>query len=372
MRFPEFDEEWEEKTLGEISDISAGGTPNRANPLYWNGDIPWATTSLIDFNIIYDTEENITKQGLENSSAKIFPKDSILLAMYGQGKTRGKVAILGIEAATNQACASIKTNSNILNHIFLFQNLSKRYDEIRDLSNLGGQENLSGSIIKQIAILLPSIPEQQKIASFLDLIDGRISTQNKIIKELELLIKSISQIIFHGHRYKFKKASLGSICTIKKGEQINSSVLSESGLYAVMNGGITPSGYYSQYNCVGNTISISEGGNSCGYVQFNDKKFWSGGHCYTLSEINAEISNKYLYYFMKFSENLIMSLRVGSGLPNIQKKDLEKFNVAFPEINQQYQISKFLDLLTEKIQVEKSLKTSLIRQKQYVLKKMFI
>ncbi len=199
----EFTDEWESKKLGEIANISSGGTPSRANLLYWNGNIPWVSTSLIDFNTINDTEEKITKKGLTNSSAKIFPKGSLLMAMYGQGKTRGKVAMLGIEATTNQACASIVTNNEILNSLFLFQNLSKRYDEIRDLSNQGGQQNLSETIIKGIEIRFPSLPEQEKIASFLSLIDQRIQTQIKIIEELKLLKTVVSKKIF-SRQLRFK------------------------------------------------------------------------------------------------------------------------------------------------------------------------
>lgn len=203
LRFPEFDGEWEVKKLGEVSDISSGGTPSRANPLYWNGNIPWVSTTLIDFNYIDKSEEYITEVGLKNSSAKLFPIGTLLMAMYGQGKTRGKISILNIEATTNQACGAIITNKEILNPLFAFQNLAKRYDEIRDLSNQGGQENLSGGIIKGIEISFPSLPEQQKIATFLSLIDERIQTQSKIIGELKLLKSSIVKKFFE-NELKFK------------------------------------------------------------------------------------------------------------------------------------------------------------------------
>lgn len=141
LRFPEFSEGWEVKNLGEVADISSGGTPNRAIPYYWNGNIPWVSTTLIDFNTIKETNEFVTDEGLKNSSAKLFPIGTLLMAMYGQRKTRGKIAVLGIEASTNQACCAIMVNKSILDYFFVFQNLAKRYDEIRDLSNQGGQEN---------------------------------------------------------------------------------------------------------------------------------------------------------------------------------------------------------------------------------------
>lgn len=91
---------------------------------------------------------------------------------------------------------------------------------------------------------------------------------------------------------------LSEICEITKGKQINGEILSESGKYYVMNGGTEPSGYYSDYNVEANTISISEGGNSCGYVQFNTSPFWSGGHCYTIQKIAANVDKLYLYHYL--------------------------------------------------------------------------
>ena len=108
LRFKEFEGDWSTNKIEEISIVTSGGTPSRNVSDYWNGDIPWVTTSLVDFNVINQAEEFITQVGLDNSSAKLFPKDTILMAMYGQGITRGKVAILGIDATTNQACAAIK------------------------------------------------------------------------------------------------------------------------------------------------------------------------------------------------------------------------------------------------------------------------
>lgn len=100
--------EWEIKTIGDIATVSSGGTPSRKEQAYWNGDIPWVTTAEVQFKTILDSAEKITKEGLTNSSAKLFPINTILMAMYGQGKTRGQVAKLGIEASTNQACAAIE------------------------------------------------------------------------------------------------------------------------------------------------------------------------------------------------------------------------------------------------------------------------
>jgi len=196
-RFPEFRDvgEWEEKILGDIAKITSGGTPNRAEPDYWSGSIPWITTSLIDFNTIDYAEEFITAEGLKNSSAKLIPAQTLLMAMYGQGKTRGKVALLGLEATTNQACAAIMLNKEVDTN-FAFQNLACRYDEIRKLSNEGGQENLSAGLIKEISLTYPGLQEQQKISDCLASLDDLITAQTHKLAALKTHKKGLMQQLF--------------------------------------------------------------------------------------------------------------------------------------------------------------------------------
>jgi type I restriction enzyme, S subunit len=222
LRFPEFSDAWEVKSLGEVADISSGGTPNRAIPYYWNGNIPWVSTTLIDFNTITETNEFVTDEGLKNSSAKLFPIGTLLMAMYGQGKTRGKIAFLGIEASTNQACCAIMVNKNILDYLFVFQNLAKRYDEIRDLSNQGGQENLSGGIIKGIEIPFPTLPEQQKIATFLSTLDEKLQALKKKKSLLEVYKKGVMQKLFSQEiRFKDDEGNDFEDWNIKKLGELN-------------------------------------------------------------------------------------------------------------------------------------------------------
>ena len=165
---------------------------------------------------------------------------------------------------------------------------------------------------------------------------------------------------------------LSELVKIVKGKQINADTLSETGDYYVMNGGITPSGYYSEYNVPAGAISISEGGNSCGYVQFNEKPFWSGGHCYSLQCRTNLVDYKYIYYFLKTKEADVMALRIGSGLPNIQKKDIEKFTISYPSLQLQKQFVKALDALSGKINTEINLLEKYCQQKSYLLAQMFI
>ena len=145
--------------------------------------------------------------------------------------------------------------------------------------------HLQADELKKIFIFYPSIQEQRKISAFIDKIDERIEIQNKIISKYETLIKGLCDMIFPSIEGSI--LPLKAIVSIEKGQQINGMSLAKTGKYYYLNGGIAPSGYIDDYNTSEETISISEGGNSCGFVSYNLQKFWSGGHCYTL-KIMAE------------------------------------------------------------------------------------
>ena len=162
---------------------------------------------------------------------------------------------------------------------------------------------------------------------------------------------------------------LKQIGLIKKGQQINKLKLKETGKYYVLNGGISPSGYFDMYNTPMNTISISEGGNSCGFVTLNKEHFWSGGHNYTLS--NLSIDTNYLFQYLKKQEQFIMTLRTGSGLPNIQKSRLENIIIFFPQKEEQIKLSKFFLDLDVLIQQQKIKLEYLNQLKKAMLEKMF-
>ena len=222
-------------------------------------------------------------------------------------------------------------------------------------------ENLCG-----VKISYPIIEEQEKIVSFLELINERIYTQKKIISKYESLIF----LIYNELLSNKTNEKLGNICEIKKGTQLNTDSFDSTGEYPVINGGINISGYTTSYNCK-NMITISEGGNSCGFVNYLKNEFWSGGHNYTLKK-KTEFNYEYLYHYLKFKEKSIMSLRVGSGLPNIQKPVLQNFPVYLPDIRIQNKYACILDAILEKIKIEKGILTLYIKEKEYLLNKLFI
>lgn len=261
-------------------------------------------------------------------------------------------------------CASKENETTFLQYLFQKMKLGQYSDQ-------SAQPGLAVNKLLRLNINVPSKIEQVKIAKILSLIDERIITQNKIIEDLKKLKSAIYQELFSNQQGE--EYSLSELVEIIKGQQINGNELSENGKYYVMNGGIMPSGYYDDYNTEAGTISISEGGNSCGYVQYNSSKFWSGGHCYTLHiKPAAPISTLFLFHFLKWKETDIMTLRIGSGLPNIQKKDLSKVSIIVPTLDKQQRIMTLLSTFQMKIEHEDMYAINLNKQKQYLLSQMFI
>jgi type I restriction enzyme S subunit len=187
--------DWKIKRIGELALVGSGGTPSRKNQAYWGGSIPWVTTSQIDFGSINSADQFITDLGLQNSAAKLLPKGTLLLALYGQGKTRGKVAILGFEAATNQACASIVLTCNAACE-FVLHFLESRYAALRNASNTGSQENLNGQIVKDFPVVYPPLDEQRAIATALSDVDALLAKIDQLIaKKRDLKQAAMQQLL---------------------------------------------------------------------------------------------------------------------------------------------------------------------------------
>lgn len=186
------------KRLGDIAKISSGSTPARNNQDFWNGDIPWVSTGELSSGFVNETREHVSLRAVHETSLKLLKPGTLLMAMYGQGKTRGIVSRLNITATTNQACASIEIKKDEPCYVYYF--LQFRYESIRKLSNGGSQENLSTEIIKKIKISLPPIAEQRKIAEILSAQDRIIELKTKLLEEKKRLKKYLCQVLLSGKR----------------------------------------------------------------------------------------------------------------------------------------------------------------------------
>jgi len=158
---------WPTKPIGQVLKVTTGGTPSRNNATFWNGDIPWVKTGEVNYYVIDSTEERISAEGLKGSAAKLCPPNSVLVALYGQGPTRGRVGMLGIEAAVNQACAAIYPNPDF-DPWFVYYYLSGKYQSLRAMAQGAAQPNLNLAMIKGFVIPTPTLEEQKAAVSSID------------------------------------------------------------------------------------------------------------------------------------------------------------------------------------------------------------
>lgn len=382
LRFREFTEQWEQKTFDETFSILSNNTLSRAELNYENGNyknIHYGDV-LIKFSAFIDASSpEVPYINDENSSSKLdnilLQDGDIIIADTAEDFTVGKATeienidkIKVVSGLHTIPCRpKIKFSPRYLGY---YVNSPAYHNQLIPFIQGVKVSSISKTLIKKTFVSFPSLSEQTKIADFLSCLDKKIETQNKIISKYETLIKGLCDILFTVTEENV--LPLKSIASIDKGQQINGLSLAKTGKYYYLNGGITPSGYVDDYNTSENTIAISEGGNSCGFVSYNAQKFWSGGHCYTLKIKNTQCRSNFLFFYLKYREKDIMQLRVGSGLPNIQKKSLENFVVPLPTFEKQCYIECILESITAKKEIETALLGQFQSQKKFLLSKMFI
>jgi len=190
---------WKISTFGKECNIGTGGTPRRNQSDYYNGNIPWVKSTELNYGIISDTEEHISKKALEESNAKIYPTGTLLIAMYGLEAvgTRGRCAILGVNAATNQAIAAIQPKKQILPR-FLYYYYQQMGNLIMKYAEGTKRKNLSLSIMKKIPIIVPPIKEQEKIVKIIENQDDKTNIENHKMNQLNILKQGLMQSLLSG------------------------------------------------------------------------------------------------------------------------------------------------------------------------------
>ena len=193
LRFPEFSGEWDYSTIGSEFDLYSGNTPSRLDKEQFNGDVNWISSGELKEHYIYDTKEKITEEAASYNNLRLLPIGTFVIAIYGleaEG-VRGTGSIIKKKSTISQACMAFSSKGAIINE-FLYS-WYKKHGNLIGLKYAQGtkQQNLSYDIISQFRISYPSIKEQKKLEEFISLLDERIATQNKIIEKLESLIKGI-------------------------------------------------------------------------------------------------------------------------------------------------------------------------------------
>lgn len=393
LRFPRFEEQWNLIKLGSLLSFKNG--INASKEQYGKGIKFINVLDIINNDFITYDKIIGSVDVLENEYAKnevvygdiLFQRSSETREEVGQSNVY-------LDKHINATFGGFVIRGHALNpYIPEFLNnllkTSSARNEITSKSGGSTRYNVGQEILKDVSVVLPSLPEQQKIAAFLTAIDEKIRQLSKKKTLLEQYKKGLMQQIFsqeirfkpdqasddndRSNRYPdWEKKKLGEVCSIQKGIQLNVINMISGGNYPALNGGIEPSGFTNKWNTEKDTITISEGGNSCGYVNYNNERFWCGGHCYALNELEENISKRFLYQSLKYLEPQIMKLRVGSGLPNIQKKALLNYTVSLPNLLEQQKIANFLSAMDDKINLV-SLQLERTRQyKKGLLQQMFV
>lgn len=196
------DHNWIKCTIGAVARVNNGSTPSRQKTEYWNGDIPWVSSGEVRNNYIYDTSERITKDGFENSSVKLLPIDTVLIAMIGEGKTRGQSAVLKIPATTNQNIAAIIMDHGLIVGEYMWYWLQMNYSKNREKGSGSGQQALNCQRVRELEFIFPGYEEQKEIVRILDTLISKErqvkGNAEAVIKQIDTIKKAILAHVFRG------------------------------------------------------------------------------------------------------------------------------------------------------------------------------
>lgn len=376
-------QQWGLPQIKDIASISSGSTPNRNNSEYWNGNIAWVTTGELSSGHVNHTSELITVKAVKETKMRIYPQGTLLMAMYGQGKTRGTVAILEIDAAVNQACAAITVKDG--KSKFLFYQLKNSYQDIRKLSNTGNQENLNADIIKTYQVPWAPDEEQERISTILTTQDRVIELKEKRLAEKQRQKKYLMQQLLTGKKRlpgfngAWKTDFLGKLLFERKETNCeNIEMLAITGTQGIIprkeldlkdNSSEDKSKYLRV--CVGD-------------IGYNTMRMWQGvsaysnyegivSPAYTILKPSSSINAKYFAYLFKMSEIVFLFYRFSQGLVddtrNLKYESFKKIKVCYPpDMKEQTAIAEVLsaadreiELFQQDIEQEKQKKKTLMQ-----------
>ena len=368
LRFPEFEGEWEESTIGEMFDLYSGNTPSRLNKEHFKGTVNWISSGELKEHYIYSSKEQISEEAAK--SLKLLPVGTFVIAIYGleaEG-VRGTGSITQEPSTISQACMSFIQKGEIGNE-FLYS-WYKKHGNVIGIRYAQGtkQQNLSYDILEKFRIVYPKNKEQEKLNKLISLLDERISTQNKIIDKLQSLIKGLRVSLMQIENGNI--VHLDEIARIYQPQTISSTELTEDGFLVYGANGII--GKYKQYNHKTEQICITCRGNTCGMVNYTKPMSWITGNAMVINtdEHQNKVCKRYLYHYLSaYNFNSIIS---GSGQPQIVRTPLEQLKVPLPTFLEQKQKATFLDKIQGKIEISNKTLNLYLQQKQYLLRQMFI
>ena len=367
LRFPEFSGEWKKCIIQDYGEVITGNTPPTNNAEYYNnGSYLWASPAdLGTGKKINDTKTKLSESGFKKT--RIIPKGSILVTCIGS--TIGKIGMAVETMSSNQQINSIIVNEKS-NNDFVYYAISRAFP--RYLSEVGVQAVpiLSKSNFEKLPNYTTSIEEQDKTGYFLNLLDERIATQNKIIDKLQSLIKGISNKIFatiQGIEYR-----MGNIVTISNGNSNVQDAVTESkdGLYPFFDR--SEDIKYLPTFLFDKEAIIYPGEGAEFMPRYFRGKFALHQRCYAIFDFKEIINAQFLYFYLKTQNSYFVRNAVGSTVPSLRLDTFQKLKVIIPPKKIQHSVSLCLSSMEQKCNVEKDILQKLLKQKQYLLRQMFI
>lgn len=379
------------KKLSEISNrIFSGATPNRNNQLYWeNGSIPWLKTNQLGSYKIYNTEEKISLAGLEETSTKLAKRNTISVAMYGDGKTRGSVSILAKDMTTNQACCNIEVNEKVADYKYVYYHLKQNYLTLRHFSNGGAQQNLSVGFFKEFVINCPELQIQKNISEILSRLDDKIELNNRMNKVLEQMAQAIFKQWFvdfefpneNGDPYKsiggemewceelgkkipkgWKLGTLSELVKVKYGKDHKK--LADGNIPVFGSGGIMRFVDTSLYSSESVLIPRKGTLNNVFYVS---EPFWSVDTMF-YTEMKIPKIAIFVYLFMK--EKDLSSMNVGSAVPSMTTEILNNLPVIIAPLNIFDKFNEIVSGLFDQIKIKQKFNSVLAKTRDTLLPKL--
>lgn len=380
-------EEWESGKVKYFSKISAGATPDRNNLLFWNGDINWMSSGEVNQEIVKYTAETITNLALKKSSTKLLPIGTVMLAMNGQGKTKGTVAILAIETASNQSLASFIVDGNRLNNQYLYYFFKAGYSYIRGLKG-EDRDGLNLQLVSNITVLLFDIKEQQKIADFLDKKTTQLDKVKNLLEEQIQKLKDYRASLIYETVTKgldktdpMKDSGIDWIGQVPEGwreKRLKDYVDFQTGTTPPQSIGVNQEGtgvrWFKPGDFTDERVDLTDADNyitsevikqqhisvypektilvvgiaSIGKVGYSESRSYSNQQI-TALKVVGQILPKYLAYLMFSSGQYIRETSLYTVVPIINNQYLSSLKIVLPDLEVQESILEYLDRQIEKI-----------------------
>ena len=329
----------EYKPIGSFAQCVAGATPNSKDPSLWDGNIPWMSSGEVNKRIIRSTDRCITQRGFDSCSTKMIPAGAVVVALAGQGKTRGTVARTRIELCTNQSLCAIISDANV-DSDFLFHYLVSQYNNLRAVSSGDGTRGgLNLKMIREYRVPVPPVEIQREIVRILD----QFTTLEAEL-EAELEVRRAQYEHYRTHLLSYESlaargqvrwCALGDVVRICNGRDYKTLSAGDVPVYG--SGGVMT--YVSDYLSVGPTVLIPRKG-SLDNIYFVEGQFWTVDTIF-YTEIGDALHPKFFFHYMK--QMKLSRMNEAAGVPSMTQRKLSSIRIPIPSYEEQRRIADLLD-----------------------------